>query len=388
MSKRGNGEGSIGKYKNGWRSRIMIGYNEDGKPIRKEFFGKTRKEVQNKLDEYKNQLNNGLIPADDKITLAEWYYTWLWDFRKKDLKPKSFQRYECIYRNYIDNTELGKIKLVDLRALHLQKYYNKLMEVNNKPASTIKSINTKLKTCLTEAEKQGYIQKNWCKLVTLPKDNNVKEINILTQEEQNRFIKAIENHPLEVLFLLDLGTGLRLGELLGLKWSDINFKDENLKVNRTIQRITEIDKSGNRTSKIIEQTPKTKNAIRTIPIPHDIFLKLKVHRKKQLEEKLLAGELYYDNDYIFCNELGYPMDDKKPGRNLKSILKKLDIEPIKFHALRHTYATRLFEANVNPKTVQVLMGHYDISMTMDIYTHVMENQKIEAVEELNKIFKI
>lgn len=388
MSKRGNGEGSIGKYKNGWRSRIMIGYNEDGKPIRKEFFGKTRKEVQNKLDEYKNQLNNGIIPSDDKITLSEWYYTWLWDFRKKDLKPKSFQRYECIYRNYVDNTELGKIKLVDLRALHLQKYYNKLMEVNNKPASTIKSINTKLKTCLTEAEKQGYIQKNWCKLVTLPKDNNVKEINILTQEEQNRFIKAIENHPLEVLFLLDLGTGLRLGELLGLKWSDINFKEENLKVNRTIQRITEIDKSGNRTSKIIEQTPKTKNAIRTIPIPHDIFLKLKVHKKKQLEEKLLAGELYYDNDYVFCNELGYPMDDKKPGRNLKSILKKLDIEPIKFHALRHTYATRLFEANVNPKTVQVLMGHYDISMTMDIYTHVMENQKIEAVEELNKIFKI
>ena len=388
MSKRGNGEGSIGKYKNGWRSRIMIGYNEDGKPIRKEFFGKTRKEVQNKLDEYKNQLNNGIISADDKITLSEWYYTWLWDFRKKDLKPKSFQRYECIYRNYVDNTELGKIKLVDLRALHLQKYYNKLMEVNNKPASTIKSINTKLKTCLTEAEKQGYIQKNWCKLVTLPKDNNVKEINILTQEEQNRFIKAIENHPLEVLFLLDLGTGLRLGELLGLKWSDINFKEENLKVNRTIQRITEIDKSGNRTSKIIEQTPKTKNAIRTIPIPHDIFLKLKVHRKKQLEEKLLAGELYYDNDYVFCNELGYPMDDKNPGRNLKSILKKLDIEPIKFHALRHTYATRLFEANVNPKTVQVLMGHYDISMTMDIYTHVMENQKIEAVEELNKIFKI
>lgn len=388
MAKRGNGEGSIGKYKNGWRAKIMIGYNDDGKPVRKEFFGKTRKEAQNKLDEYKKQLNSGIIPADDKIILAEWYYTWLWDFRKKDLKPKSFQRYEGIYRNYIVGSEIGKIKLVDLRTIHLQKYYNKLLEVDNKPASTIRSLNTKLKTCLTEAEKQGYIQKNWCKLVTLPKDNNSKEVNILTQEEQALFVKAIENHPLEILFLLDLGTGLRLGELLGLKWGDINFKEENLKVSRTIQRVTEIDKNGNRTSKIIEQTPKTKNAIRTIPIPHDIFLKLKVHRKKQLEEKLLAGELYYDNDYVFCNELGYPMDDKKPGRNLKSILKKLGINPIKFHALRHTYATRLFEANVNPKTVQVLMGHYDISMTMDIYTHVMENQKIEAVEELNKIFKI
>lgn len=388
MAKRGNGEGSIGKYKNGWRAKIMIGYNDDGKPVRKEFFGKTRKEAQNKLDEYKKQLNSDIIPADDKIILAEWYYTWLWDFRKKDLKPKSFQRYEGIYRNYIVGSEIGKIKLVDLRTIHLQKYYNKLLEVDNKPASTIRSLNTKLKTCLTEAEKQGYIQKNWCKLVTLPKDNNSKEVNILTQEEQALFVKAIENHPLEILFLLDLGTGLRLGELLGLKWGDINFKEENLKVSRTIQRVTEIDKNGNRTSKIIEQTPKTKNAIRTIPIPHDIFLKLKVHRKKQLEEKLLAGELYYDNDYVFCNELGYPMDDKKPGRNLKSILKKLGINPIKFHALRHTYATRLFEANVNPKTVQVLMGHYDISMTMDIYTHVMENQKIEAVEELNKIFKI
>lgn len=159
MAKRGNGEGSVGKYKNGWRAKIMIGYNDDGKPVRKEFFGKTRKEVQNKLDEYKKQLNSGIIPADDKITLAEWYYTWLWDFRKKDLKPKSFQRYEGIYRNYIVGSEIGKIKLVDLRTLHLQKYYNKLFEVDNKPASTIRSLNTKLKTCLTEAEKQGYIQK-------------------------------------------------------------------------------------------------------------------------------------------------------------------------------------------------------------------------------------
>ena len=113
--------------------------------------------------------------------------------------------------------------------------------------------------------------------------------------------------------------------------------------------------------------------------------------RKKLEQnkyKLYVGEIYNDNNYVFSDELGNPIDDKRPGRNLKTVLKSLDIEPIKFHALRHTYATRLFEAKVQPKTVQVLMGHYDISITMDIYTHVMEDVKIEAVDKLNDIFKI
>ncbi len=101
----------------------------------------------------------GSIVSADKITFEDWFYTWLFDYRAKDLKPKSFERYEGIYRNYIKDTELGKIKLIDLRATHIQRYYNKLMDVYNKPASTIITLNTRLKPCLTEAEKQGYIQK-------------------------------------------------------------------------------------------------------------------------------------------------------------------------------------------------------------------------------------
>ncbi|GAA0864571.1 site-specific integrase [Paraclostridium tenue] len=134
--------------------------------------------------------------------------------------------------------------------------------------------------------------------------------------------------------------------------------------------------------------PKTKNSIRTILIPKNILIKLKEHKVQQSKNKLQLGELYANNDYIFCDNLGYPLDDKRPTRNLKSILTKLNIEPLKFHRLRHTYATRLFEANVPPKTVQVLIGHYDISITMDIYTHVMENTKLEAVDKLNDIFNL
>lgn len=392
-SKRANGEGSISKYiVNGvnkvWRASISIGSDENGKYIRKQFYGKTQKEVKEKLEEFKKQMSLGNLPSDDKLTLEHWYYTWLFDYRIKDLKPKSFEKYEGIYRNYIKGSTIGKIKLKDLRATHLQKHYNELIDIYNKPVSTVKSLNTRLKPCLAEAEKQGYIQKNYCKMVTLPKDNTTKEIKVLSSDQQKLFIEAIKGHNLEVLFLVALSTGLRLGEILGLKWSDIDFNTGTLTVNRTIQRVTQIDRNGNRESKVIEQLPKTKNSIRTIPIPKNILIKLKDHRLEQNTNRLKLGNLYFNSDYVFCDKLGYPIDDKRPARNLKSILTKLDIEPIKFHGLRHTYATRLFEANVPPKTVQVLMGHSDISITLDIYTHVMEDTKLEAVEKLNEIFAL
>ena len=387
-NKRANGEGTIVKnmrngVQKGWRASITIGSDDNGKIKRKEFTGKTQQEVKKKLEEYKKEMLLGTISSDDKITVSEWYYTWLFDYRIKDLKPKSFEKYEGIYRNYIKDSELGKIKLKDLRATHIQRYYNKLQ--NTKPISTIKGINTRLKPCLGEAEKQGYIQKNYCKMVTLPKDNNKKTIQVLTQQQQKLFIEAIKGHKLEMLFLIALGTGLRLGELLGLKWSDIDFNTGILTVNRTLSRV-----KNQITGKyeIIEQTPKTKNSNRTIPIPNDILNKLKEHKKNQSKQRLFVGEGYINNNYVFTDDIGNPIDDKKPGRNLKSTLTKLNIEPIKFHALRHTYATRLFEANVPPKTVQVLMGHYDISITMDIYTHVMEDTKLEAIEKLNNIFVI
>lgn len=259
---------------------------------------------------------------------------------------------------------------------------------SNKSIPTIRQINTKLKTCLSEAEKQGLIQRNYCTMVNIPVEKKENKLEILTLEQQKSFIKAIDGHKLEVLFLLALGTGLRLGELLGLKWFDIDFKKSNLTVKRTLQRTYFIDKTGNRELKVLEQEPKTSNSYRTVPIPKDVLNKLKEHKVNQNSDILKAGELYRNDNYVFCNELGIPIDDKRPLRNLKSILNSLDIEPIKFHGLRKTYATRLFENDVPPKTVQVLMGHYDISITLNIYTQVMEDKKVEAVEKLDKIFSL
>ena len=390
MSKRANGEGTILPYKvngvqKGWRTSIMVGFKPNGKPDRKQFYGKTQKEVKEKLEEYKRKISMGIL-NEEKIILQDWFYTWLFDYRKQDLKPKSFDRYYGIYKNYVNNTTLGKIKLCDLRTTHLQRHYNNLLNQGVTP-TTIKQLNTNLKTCLGEAERQGYILKNWCKLVTLPKIEDNKEIKVLTQEEQSKFLEAIKGHELELLFILALGTGLRLGELLGLKWCDIDFKNNELTVQRSIQRVPIFERDKIVKYEVIEQTPKTKNSNRTLPIPINIINKLKKYKKEQNQLILYIGEGYSNNNYILCDKLGNIIDEKKPGRNLKSILKKLEIEPMKFHALRHTYATRLFEAGVPPKTVQHLMGHADIQTTMNIYTHVMKSEKLEAVDKINKLFR-
>lgn len=389
MSKRANGEGTIVPYKvngvqKGWRSSIQIGFKPNGSPDRKQFYGKTQKEVKEKLEDYKRKMSMGIL-NEEKITIQDWFYTWLFDYRKQDLKPKSFDRYYGIYKNYINNTTLGKIKLCDLRTTHLQRHYNNLLNQGVTP-TTIKQLNTNLKTCLGEAERQGYILKNYCKLVTLPKIEDNKEIKVLTKEEQSKFLEAIQGHELQLLFIVALGTGLRLGELLGLKWCDIDFKTNELTVQRSIQRVPIFEGDKIVKYEVIEQTPKTKNSNRTIPIPLNIISKLKKHKKEQNQLILYAGEAYTNNNYILCDKLGNIIDEKKPGRNLKSILKKLDIEPMKFHALRHTYATRLFEAGVPPKTVQHLMGHADIQTTLNIYTHVMKGEKMEAVDKINNLF--
>ena len=243
-----------------------------------------------------------------------------------------------------------------------------------------------MKTCLEEAKRQQYIQQNWCKLVKLPRIESNEEVKVLTEKEQFMFLQEIKGHELEMFFIVALGTGLRRGELQGLKWSDINFKTNELTVQRTLQKVPIHEDDKTVRYEIIEQSPKTKNSIRTIPIPEPIMKKLKEHKKKQNEIIINRGEEYNNKDYVLCDSLGNPFEEKRPNRNLQSILKKIDIEPMKFHALRHTYATRLFEQGEAPKTVQKLLGHADINTTMNIYTHVMKEKKTEAVEKLNYLF--
>ncbi|SKB00061.1 Site-specific recombinase XerD [Caloramator quimbayensis] len=386
----------INYSKNGneyFRVTATIGRDANGKLIRKEFYGKSKKEAEDKRDEYLNGIKNGLNIDYTNISLGELMHLWLFEIVRisNKIKPSTFQRYEGIYRNYILNSEIYGLRLCDLKAIQIQRYYNKLYE-NGKSSSVIKNLNKLLKTFFNYAMAEGYLLKNPCRTgnIVIPKDcefeKNQDKIEVFSNEEINLLKINLENNRLKALILLALGTGLREGELLGLKWSDIDFTNKELKVERSVKQVNIINSDGSREYKTIVQTPKSKNSIRTVPIPSNLIPILKEQELQQKQDRLKAGPLYINNEFVFTTETGNLIDARNLLRSYKRLLKKAGIPYKKFHALRHTYATKLFEANVPLKTVQTLLGHSDISITANIYTHVMPKEKIEAAEKLNNLF--
>lgn len=388
MSKRANGEGSITFYssRNCYRGQLTIGIDEKGKAKRKSFYGKTKKEVKEKMDNYK-LLNPIGAAAINEYTVATWFNYWIWNIKKRDIKPTTFARYESVYRTHIEGSEIANIPLYKLKLNNIQAYYNKLLD-NGTPIATIKQINSKLKTCLDSAEKNNYIEKNYCKLVEIPTDTKDKKIEVFSMDQQKQFAEAVKGHKLELLFLTALCTGLRIGEISGLKWSDIDFDNHTLTVNRTVERVALFDKDGKRHYETIEQTPKTSNGFRTVPIVSYIFNSLLEHK---VQQDAIKREIPNFNEYdlVFCDKKGYYINPNSIGGAFHRIQNKMNIpkdEHIKFHGLRKTFATRLFEKGVPPKTVQTLLGHSDIEITLNIYTQVMDNKKVEAINELESIF--
>lgn len=383
-TRKDNGEGSISKYKNGYRASMRLGRDNNGKQIRKEFYGKTKKEVKEKLNNFKKEYLLGNIDINNNLTFGEWYYTWLKEYQSKK-KYNTYREYESIYRLYIKDSSLSKVKISDLKPMHLNKYYNDLLTHGIKD-SKIVTINARIKTCLNEAERQDLILKNYAKNITLPvkKEINTKQFKALTREDQDKLIKYLDtkDDPRALAIQFDLGTGLRIGELLGLKWEDIDVIENRVNVIHNLQY--EKDENG----RIIHvlQTTKNENSIRSVPIPEELVKKLKIHKIKQYEIKLKLGEKYNDEGFVFVNNLGNLYHRTSFRDYLNKALKDLNINHIKVHGLRHSYATRLFEANVPPKTIQILLGHADITTTLNIYTHVDEKQKELAVEKLNNLF--
>lgn len=383
MAKKANGEGSVNRYNNGWRATITIGRGSDGKLIRKQFYAKTKIEVLKKVDDFKVKNTLGLVTTENSITVQQWVKVWLEEYKINDCRLSTMERYYGLYNNYIENKDIGIIKLKDLKPANIQIYYNRLIKNENKSPETIKMINKVLAGALRQAKKEQRILQNSCEFITLPKSINKGEIQVFSIDEQIKFIKSIENNRDRCLYNLALGTGLRLGELLGLKWSDIDLEKGELNVKRTIKRVKIFNDDSENKTKIIEQPPKTKYSARTVPLPAKTIKELARHKNIINKERLRAGEIYEDNNLVFPNEVGRVIDARNITKRYKTVLKRADISYRKFHALRHTYATRLFENGVPLKTIQVLMGHSSMDITVNIYTHVVLDEKIKAIEVLN-----
>jgi integrase len=306
----------------------------------------------------------------NKITVGEWLDIWLNQYKKIDLKPSTWESYEVIIRNHL-KPAIGALYLQDLRPEHLQKLYNDKVN-EGKSAQTIHHIHKVIHSALDQAIKNKLIINNVSEAVTLPKIKR-KEIKVLTIEEQEKFLEVIKEDRLGPAFLMLLGTGMRRGELLALTWQDIDFEKGTVFIRRNMVWTKEGP---------VFQEPKTEKSKRIIPLPSAVLESLKKHRERMFQEGF-----YGLDKQVFCSATGTYIIPRNFNRKYQELCKKAGIS-INLHALRHTFATRLLEAGENLKVVQELLGHARVSTTADIYSHVSQDIKKEAVNKINDLLKL
>lgn len=372
MAKRSNGEGSIYKRDNGtWIGTISFGWNEDGSLKRKSFSGKTKGELLSKITEFKSTLINNTYLEPKNVTVKQWLNDWLINYKSINLKPTTYDCYEILI-NKISNS-IGDILLQELRPETVQKLYNDISKTVK--SSTVRKIHVVFKSALNQAVENELIIKNPANKPELPRMRK-KEIKVFSFEEQKRFEHFAKDYRLYPMFLTSLDTGLRLGELIALTWDDIDFEKRQLKVNKNVVLAVDKTKKDTKRSLIVQDTTKTENSDnRIIPLTKRIITVLK-------ELKLKQQSL---SNIVFCNQNGGYMLPRNVERTFQKITNKANIDKCNVHTLRHSFATRLFENNVPPKTVSELLGHSSVSITLNIYTHVLPHKKVEAVQILDSI---
>ena len=387
--RRAKGEGGITQRKDGlWMAQATVGRDSEGKRIRKYFYGKTKEEVTAKLNDTMTEVRHKTYKDPEKRMFGEWLDEWMEVFRD-NLKPTTRESYQYLIKSHI-KPKLEYIPLVSLETTHIQRFVNSKKKDGLSPR-TVKYIHSVINGSLKKAFELGYIKSNPAKSVELPEPEQ-KDIKFFDSEQIYKFLKLVEDrergtvyHP---AFLLELWTGLRRGELLGLRWRDIDLKEGVVSVRRGMVRT----KDG-----LIFQEPKTKFGKREISIPPVVCEVLTFHKTKQAKvTKVKAGEAWTeklkftsgkleDNDLVFTNPLGNPLDPRAFSSHFKKLIEGTDLEGITFHGLRHSFAILCLQEGVDPRTTQENLGHHDPGFTLKVYSQATKKMKRDAVDKIGRV---
>ena len=370
ISRRGE---NIYKRKDGrWEARIIIKYDEQDKPCYKSLYASSYTEVKEKVKRYQKQ---GLDPKTITGKMVnEVCNEWLESMSIK-LKQSTYALY---YRRiqehiipYFKDTKVDKISNDMVNRFIREKNENgRLDKKGGLAPKTINDLVSLLNQILIFAQKKGYILGYVPDLIK-PKQEQ-QELTVLTKSEQKELVRYLQQDTdkIKLGVLISLYTGIRLGELCALKWSDIDIPNETLKIDKTIQRIKNTDKYATTKTKMIIDKPKSQKSIRVVPIP------------SFLHDKLLSQRNRYWSNYYLLSGTNTYVDPRTYQLNFKKVLIQANIREVNYHALRHTFATRAIESGMDIKTLSVLLGHSSVKFTLERYVHTSEELKRESVEKL------
>lgn len=330
--KRGHGEGNVYQRKDGyWVARLMVGYKPNGKPDRRAVYAKTRAEVQRRLLTLRQQLDSGLVAQPQRVTVGDYLTQWLRDSVAPSVRPRTHASYAQVVRLYLQ-PGLGRYRLADLRPQHIQQLYVSLL-ARGLSARTARYCHALLHRALALAVKWGLVTRNVTEAVDQPALER-KETPTLTDEEVARLLSVTADTDIEALLALAVATGARQGELLGLKWDDVDRKEGTITIRRSLVRV----RNGNPTY----SEPKTPKSRRMMVVPRFALEIMRQHRVRQLETRLQAGRDYNDAGIVFAAEIGTHMAPRTVVKKFKAFLSSADLpQALRFHDLRHTNATLL-----------------------------------------------
>ena len=386
--RRDKGGGSLRLRSNGlWEARFS--YTDDfGQRISKSVYAPTRSEVKRKLKDlvYKVEVLEkelGVIAHD--MLVNEWLDIWLRDYKKKSVSPATYASYHVNADTHI-RPQIGMVELQKIRTHHIQRVLNYMgQEKADKKALspwTVIKIKNIMSGAFEQAVRNQLILVNPVKGAVSPKMEQ-KEIRTLTQNEQKQFLEVCKGHRLEALYTLALATGMRRGEVLALTWDNIDFKKKTILVKSSVSRINDPDTN---TTDFVFSSPKTQAGRRSIPLMDSLIPILKAHKERQDIEKSQAGSAWNERNLVFCSTVGKVIEPRRIAVEMERLTKMAGLDHFTFHSLRHSFATRMLEANVSAKVVQDILGHTDVTLTLNTYSHVIGTTAHEQIAKINNLF--
>ena len=362
--------------KSSWEVVINLGRDAfTGK--RRQFFKTvrgTKRDAEALLVQLLHQRDTGIDAPPGKATLGQFLDRWLQDYARPNLAPKTYRRYEQLVRVHLAPA-IGAIPLTKLRPAHIQACYGRVRE-GGRSARTALHCHRVLKEALGHALRMQLISRNPAEAVKPPRPERY-EIPSLGPDELARLLDAADATPYGALVHTAVMTGLRLGELLGLRWQDVDLEAGLLGVRQTCQWLP---RRG-----FIFQQPKTARSRRAVALSPETVRRLCQHRQRQLEERLALGPAYRDQGLVFVNAIGAPLHPNTLRDAWLRIVKAASLGGIRFHDLRHAHASLLLQQGVHPKIVSERLGHSGVGITLDTYSHVLPGLQAQAAAGLDRL---